>query len=217
VVKRRDKGLGICVDLVSVELIKVSQNAILLSIGALVFFGAVVLYPRRSSASVTDKKDDTLQAATLHEIEVTAQRIASVTNSHAASEPRGIRNNNPGNLEYNPEIQWKGQIGSDGRYAVFRTAREGIRAMMIDLHTGFVRDGENTIREIIAEWAPPIENATNAYMSSVMRQTGYGIDEPLIWSSAVIPLAKAITLHENGKNPYPDAVFQAAYLDTGKI
>lgn len=135
----------------------------------------------------------------------------------SSNTPRGIRNNNPGNLEFVESIAWRGQIGSDGRYAIFDSALDGIRAMMIDLHTGFVRDGENTIREIIAEWAPPNENLTAAYMDSVRQQTGYGIDEPLSWHSAVIPLAKAITVHENGENPYTDSLFQDAYMETGRV
>ena len=49
---------------------------------------------------------------------------------------RGIRNNNPGNIDYNPRNDWAGQIGlelkvgnSTPRFARFDTAENGIRAL----------------------------------------------------------------------------------------
>ena len=47
---------------------------------------------------------------------------------------RGIRNNNPGNIDYNKNNQWRGQIGIETsainpRFAKFDNARKRIRAL----------------------------------------------------------------------------------------
>lgn len=44
---------------------------------------------------------------------------------------RGIRNRNPGNIDYNPRNDWQGQIGKEpgGRFAIFDTPENGIRAL----------------------------------------------------------------------------------------
>ncbi|MFU2316820.1 hypothetical protein [Rahnella sp. PCH160] len=50
--------------------------------------------------------------------------------SHGNSSPaRGLRNNNPGNIEASDANPWEGQIGSDGRFAKFETPEHGIRAL----------------------------------------------------------------------------------------
>jgi len=47
------------------------------------------------------------------------------------STPRGIRNQNPGNIDYNSRNDWQGQIGKEpgGRFAIFDTPENGIRAL----------------------------------------------------------------------------------------
>lgn len=132
--------------------------------------------------------------------------------------PRGIRNNNPMNLEYNPQIHWNGQTGHDSAgYAQFDNAQDGIRAGMIDIHTGFVRDGEKTIRAIISEWAPPPENPTANYIAYVANQLQVSADAPLDYKTSIIPLAKAIVQFENNENPYPDSLYEAALNATGTL
>lgn len=121
--------------------------------------------------------------------------------------PRGIRNNNPGNL-VDAGIPWRGLIGSDetGK-AVFRTALEGIRAMYIDLRTGFERDREDTVREIITEWSA---TDREPYIKFISRFLGVGPDEPLELASVRVPLIKGITQFENGQQPYSDELINAA-------
>ena len=50
-----------------------------------------------------------------------------------ALQPRGIRNNNPGNIDYNPRNAWRGQLahspGIEPRFARFDTAHNGLRAL----------------------------------------------------------------------------------------
>lgn len=54
-----------------------------------------------------------------------APRVTAHGNSSAA---RGLRNNNPGNIEAGSN-SWDGQAGSDGRFAKFVTPEHGIRAL----------------------------------------------------------------------------------------
>jgi len=116
--------------------------------------------------------------------------------------PRGIRNNNPGNIEWidDPQKRWRGMIGRDGRYGIFDTAANGVRAIGGELRASF-RKGQKTVRAIINEWAPPVENDTSAYVDAVADDVG--VDQDQIISTAAIPaLAAAIIDHENGEQPY---------------
>ena len=66
--------------------------------------------------------------------------------------PRGMRNNNPGNLKYF-NIGWQGEVGSDCVFSIFESYKWGIRAMMKQLFNYF-NEGRDTIQTIIAKWAP---------------------------------------------------------------
>jgi len=131
---------------------------------------------------------------------------------------RGIRNNNPGNLELT-DIPWRGKVprleNTDGRFEQFYTAFDGIRALARDLTTKTGR-GLDTIRKIIEVYAPPFnddgtfENDTVAYIKSVSKRTGIGADEPINFDVQKFDLVNAIIFHEQGENPYPDALIREA-------
>lgn len=91
--------------------------------------------------------------------------------SSNATFPLGLRNNNPGNLRFSPSIDWKGQIGSNKGFAVFKDVQHGIRAYAINIRTA-IRRGNDTLNKLIPIYAPPSENNTNAYISSVEALTG---------------------------------------------
>lgn len=91
--------------------------------------------------------------------------------------PRGLRNNNPGNIRDNDN--WQGEIGIDAAgFTIFKDCSWGLRALAIDLSTK-IRNGYNTIRKIITRYAPPSENDTEAYISSVVGYTGIGSNTEL--------------------------------------
>ena len=112
---------------------------------------------------------------------------------------RGIRNNNPGNIRKG--IKWLGRVepGRDAEFVEFQTMPFGTRALYIDLinkHKGGLR----TIQSIIYRYAPPSENLTDAYVSSVSQQIGIpatAVFEPTLDNFK--KFAKAIARHENGK------------------
>lgn len=124
-----------------------------------------------------------------------------------SGDARGIRNNNPGNLEASSSNPWVGQTGSDGRFAKFETPEHGIRALGRNL-ISYQRQGIDTIGEIINRWAPPSDNNdTAAYIKAVCAQLGVTANQPLDASNpdTLQALCAAIIKHENGTQPYsPD-------------
>lgn len=127
------------------------------------------------------------------------------------NQPRGVRSNNPGNIEYNPAVKWQGLVGPEDhpskRFAKFKSAEYGIRALTRLLITYQDRYGLNTIEGAIKRWAPPVENNTVAYINHVSKVSGMAPD--YVYDAHdfedMLPLVKAIILHENGIQPYTDA------------
>ena len=127
---------------------------------------------------------------------------------------RGIRNNNPGNIEIGDP--WQGRASAkdllphqegEDRFVVFKSPEFGIRAMTVLLQTYRVKHGLTSIRGIINRWAPPEENDTEAYIESVSEFTGIDPDKRLDTSSANVlnPLVTAIIRQENkGQQPYSE-------------
>lgn len=137
------------------------------------------------------------------------------------SQIRGIRNNNPGNLESSELFRWQGQSGSDGRFAVFSSPEHGIRALGMNL-LAYHRRGLDTINKIISRWAPPTDNNdTASYVSKVSQALGVSPHSKLdIQSPAILSaLSKAIIQHENGVNPFDEktlssGIFSALGLES---
>ena len=120
--------------------------------------------------------------------------------------PKGIRNNNPGNIEFNPKNQWQGLTGTDGRFARFSDAKWGIRAMAKVLTNYQKVHGLDTVGKIINRWAPPHENKTGTYADVVASACNVEVDEAVeVASEAVmLPMLRAMILMENGQCPYTD-------------
>jgi hypothetical protein len=105
--------------------------------------------------------------------------------------PRGMRNNNPGNIERNPNNKWQGRIPvdqqTDPRFEQFSTYPYGTRAMIVLLRNYINIHGANTIRKIIERWAPKdgswggktYNNPTEAYVNVVSETAGLSPDEPV--------------------------------------
>lgn len=119
--------------------------------------------------------------------------------------PRGIRNNNPGNIEYNG-TQWQGLASppSDGRFAIFKEPVYGIRALARVLETYYKSHELNTVRGIINRWAPPGENDSESYIANVAWKLGIEADQPFNVMARRADLVAAIIQHENGEQPYSD-------------
>jgi hypothetical protein len=124
--------------------------------------------------------------------------------------PRGIRNNNPGNIRYNKAnpIKWLGldTPPSDGAFCRFVYAKYGIRALAKLLLNYQDKYGLDTIRKIINRYAPDIENDTEAYVKYVSNDMGIGADVVIsVYTPSIMEkLIKAIIKFENGIQPYSD-------------
>ncbi len=132
--------------------------------------------------------------------------------------PRGIRNNNPGNLR-KTETQWQGLADQqlDPDFFMFKSPIYGIRALARVLIAYQVKHGLRTIQQIIERWAPPNENDTAAYVAAVAADTGIPADKPLDMHAYtdLKPLVEAIIKHENGQQPYTGAQVDKALVLAG--
>lgn len=90
---------------------------------------------------------------------------------------RGLRNNNPGNIEKN-STKWQGlrKQQNDSRFFQFESMPWGYRAMFRTLRTYKEKHGMNTIEKMINRWAPPVENNTSAYVNAVTKASGISKD-----------------------------------------
>jgi len=120
----------------------------------------------------------------------------------ASQEPRGIRNNNPGNIEDgNFARSQPGYAGGDGRFARFETADNGLAAMD-QLLQSYARRGINTPAGIINRWAPSADgNPVTAYSEHVARGIGVGPGDQIDMSNPETrrSVALAMAEFENGK------------------
>ena len=131
-----------------------------------------------------------------------APRVTAHGNSSAA---RGLRNNNPGNIEAGSN-SWDGQAGSDGRFAKFVTPEHGIRALGKNL-LSYQRQGYDTVSEIVNRWAPASDgNNTEAYIAALCKKLNITPNDQLNMSdiNTLRQLCAGIIQHENGKQPYSE-------------
>ncbi|HED1765034.1 TPA: hypothetical protein R4W97_003156 [Klebsiella pneumoniae] len=131
-----------------------------------------------------------------------APRVTAHGNSSAA---RGLRNNNPGNIEAGSN-SWDGQAGSDGRFAKFVTPEHGIRALGKNL-LSYQRQGYDTVSEIVNRWAPASDgNNTEAYIAALCKKLNVTPNDQLNMSdvNTLRQLCAGIIQHENGKQPYSE-------------
>lgn len=143
--------------------------------------------------------------------------------------PRGLRNNNPGNIRFSNANAWLGKIpfaqnrdysGSPSNivreFEQFVDIRHGLRAKMIIIYN-YINAGHNTIEKIITRFAPPIENNTASYIATVVNMTGIAKHIPIVLTeSTLVALCKAILFVENGSS-FSKHVTDSDYAEALKI
>jgi hypothetical protein len=131
--------------------------------------------------------------------------------------PRGIRNNNPGNINFAGQSGAQKEAGPAGRFAVFENAQEGLDALAALLRR-YEAKGADTLRSIISRYAPKGDNNdTASYIASVAKKLGVNADAKLDLANGVLltGLQQAIVRIENGKNPYSLEMYQTAARHAG--
>lgn len=142
-----------------------------------------------------------------------------------ANEPRGIRNNNPGNLNYVGQNGAMLEDHATPRFARFNSAFEGFAALGKQIKAYYNGTSKaagyqklQSVEDIISRFAPASENNTQAYINKLSKMLGVGrgdslnIQDPQVLAT----LMNGITQIENGKNPYaPEMVLKAAQSAVG--
>lgn len=147
----------------------------------------------------------------------TAPGIANLSYLGQAGLPRGMRNNNPGNIRIS-NTPWKGKIpvsqNTDQSFEQFTAWVWGIRAMIKNLKS-YQRDrGLNTLNKIISSWAPAADNNnTAAYIAAVSMETGLSPTQPLNLTdkNTMQKLVKAMAKVENSRAAVTDFQFNYAW------
>lgn len=132
--------------------------------------------------------------------------------------PRGMRNNNPGNIRRSAN-EWKGKVSfsssTDSEFEQFEDYTHGVRAFIKNLHTYYTR-GWDTIAEIVGHWAPASENDTAGYIRFVQEKTGISGDTQISWRyDTVRRIVRAMAHMENGRDAVTDEDFKAGWLAAG--
>lgn len=131
--------------------------------------------------------------------------------------PRGMRNNNPGNIRIS-NTPWQGKIpasqNTDKAFEQFRTWAYGIRAMIKNLQYYQTNRNLNNLTQIISTWAPAADNNdTTAYIAAVSLETGLSPTAYLNLQdqNTMRKLVKAMSRVENGRQAVTDAQFNYAW------
>lgn len=115
--------------------------------------------------------------------------------------PRGVRNNNFGNIEDGPFARGlPGYAGGDGRFAVFETPDHGWNAMDV-LLTRYGQKGINSIAGVINRWAPASDgNNVATYANYVAKSAGLDPNAPLDLFNPEVrrSVARGMAAFENG-------------------
>lgn len=114
---------------------------------------------------------------------------------------RGLRNNNPGNIRHDG-TRWQGEIipSTDFAFKQFKTMAYGYRAMLKLLRNYALLHHCYTIRTMVSRWAPPSENDTKSYITTVAKIAGIDPDRRIdIYDRHLMcSLAGAMSRVENG-------------------
>jgi hypothetical protein len=139
--------------------------------------------------------------------------------------PRGLRNNNPGNIDYNLKNKWQGQIGIETnvpqgvkpRFAKFKDVIYGIRAIAVLLIKYYDSYDCNTPLAVANRWAPPVENDTGSYAKQMARDITKAVGYTIRYTDRIDlhdyktlrAMICSIIEHENGLSSYKEAVKDA--------
>lgn len=116
--------------------------------------------------------------------------------------PRGLRNNNPGNIRKNDTI-YEGEVlpSKDKDFKQFKTMAYGYRAMFVLLYTYQRRYGLDNISTMIYRYAPSSENHTSRYIDAVSEWSGVSPLGRVTTTNGdvMVPIVAAMSRVENGE------------------
>ena len=115
--------------------------------------------------------------------------------------PRGLRNNNPGNIRRNSDVFQGEKTSSDRGFKQFKSMAYGYRAIFKILSNYYRNYKLDTIRKMIGRWAPENENNTKAYIKAVSDYAGIPADDPIYVNDReqMIRIVAGMSKVENGR------------------
>lgn len=115
--------------------------------------------------------------------------------------PRGLRNNNPGNIRRNSDVFQGEKTSSDKEFKQFKTMAYGYRAVFKILSNYYRNYHLKTIWQMIGRWAPEKENNTDAYIKAVSDYAGIPADDPIDITDReqMIRIVAGMSRVENGR------------------
>lgn len=126
---------------------------------------------------------------------------------------RSYRCNNPGNLQKGaawlgllPRLQMTPEQQAEDRFAVFRSATYGFRALAITLLNYQRIHQIKTIEGIVERFAPASENDTEAYVAALSLAVGLPRDAEIDLTMRLFLtlMCKGIAIHEAGSWVFSD-------------
>lgn len=115
--------------------------------------------------------------------------------------PRGLRNNNPGNIRLSKD-NWQGlrEKQEDGEFFQFTSMEWGYRALIRTLQNYRRLHGCKSISDFIRRWAPATENNTGVYVRRVCQdmQVPSEFVPDVTDKATMCSFAAAISFVENG-------------------
>lgn len=125
---------------------------------------------------------------------------------------KGIRLNNPGNIELGDKWQGLADKQLDTRFCTFSSPVYGMRAIAKLMLAYQRKYGLNTVRKLIGRWAPPFENFTDQYAENVARWGRIDADSVIDVKARDVlgMLIRGIVRQENGSMPYSDEQVEEA-------
>ena len=116
--------------------------------------------------------------------------------------PRGLRNNNPGNIRQS-STKYLGEVqpSQDSAFKQFQSIDYGYRAMFVLIEHYYRKRGLKTIRQIISRYAPASENNTEGYIQQVASICFRSADEEIDITNKdeMVLLVSAMSRVENGR------------------
>lgn len=118
-----------------------------------------------------------------------------------SSIPRGLRNNNPGNIKINDKNNWVGKIpraqNTDLTFEQFDTIENGVRAAYV-LVRNKIKQGYNTLNKLLPVYAPKSDsNPTQKYINFVSAKTGI-LPNQTLYDFNIESVISAMFEFENG-------------------
>lgn len=128
------------------------------------------------------------------------QQVTARVSDAIASTVRGIRNNNPGNIEKG--ATWLGLAAdqTDTRFARFIEMKYGVRAAAKVFRNYQKLYSLRSVTQLVSRWAPAVENDTGSYIAAVAKRVGVDPLTPLDLGNAELcyRFLRAIFRHECG-------------------